>query len=235
MWQNRTVSGMSEGAQFGKQYRRLLVLARSIRDALPAAELYALWDSMKANLSTDKWLYLGRILGQLAIIEEGRLTALFVEHGRSLVKELALANRFDFIESHSDVFGAAIEIALNGNGFQLQDMTNRQNESPYISHFGFALERDSYQAVFRPETPRFGQAFASGMSFRESLGYRRRSFSRAFADSSSIKGKVDDELLARCERFLETFARVSGLKSKEWTTSLAPWSELVSSGVKEFG
>jgi len=32
-----------------------LVLARSIRDALPAAELYALWDSMKANLSTDKW------------------------------------------------------------------------------------------------------------------------------------------------------------------------------------
>jgi len=64
------------------------------------------------------------------------------------------------------------------------------------------------------------------MSFRESLGFTGVVVSQELlADSGSIKGKVDDELLARCERFLETIcASFPGLKSKEWTTSLAPWS-----------
>jgi hypothetical protein len=210
------------------------ILAWSIREALPAFEVATLWTALRDKVPLSKWLYFGRLLGQLTELDDVSLRNLFSECGRHFITELALANRFEFLQSSNEPFAAALEIVFRGDGMILQGPPSPHSDISYISHFGFALDRDNYESLFK-DNPRVNRAISQGLAVRESFVYRRRGNPWKFAVSEGLRGRIDGELLNRCDQFLETFARVSERKCKEWTTNLKPWSELIESGISLFG
>jgi hypothetical protein len=210
-------------------------LALSIRGALSQLEAKQLWLSIKGDLPADRWLYIGRLLGHLAVAAEKELGQLYQEIGIQLIRELGAINRYDFIESCNETFFDAVEMTLQGNGAHLIDFAPGVNASPYIARFAFSLDVESYQNIFTQSSPYFTRAIAHGLPLREAFGYRLSSGPKAFATSDQLRDRIDDELLNRCDRFLEIFDRVTGTKSSKWSTSLKPWSDLVSSGMREFG
>ena len=210
------------------------VLALSIREALPASEVATLWAALKDKIPLRKWLHFGRLMGQLSSLDNASLKTLLSECGKFLIGELALANQYEFLQSTDETFSATLEIVFEGSGMILQGTVSAQAAISYISHFGFALDRDNYQSLFR-DNSRFGRSISRELPVRESFSYRRRGNPWNFTKSDSFRGQVDGDLLSQCDQFLETFARLSDRTSKEWVTTLTPWSELVESGISLFG
>jgi hypothetical protein len=210
-------------------------LAISIRAALDPSDTRKFWLEIRGSLSEDRWLYIGRLLGQLAACDQGELRKLYDKYGSRLINELGFINGFDFIESCTETLKDAIEITLQGSGDRFLDFGPGTGPSSYIAYFAFSLDADSYQSIFTGTSPYFRRAIAHGLPLRESFDFGPHNAPRAPATSQELQGRIDPGLLGRCDRLLATFARVGESKAATWSTSLKPWSELVNAGMSEFG
>ena len=213
------------------------VIASALRDALATNEIEEFWRSIRPiNPPLDRWIALGSDLGLYNVLNVKQLQALFDEMGSAFTYWCAMSGRFDLIESRADIFAAAIDVSLKGNGGFFIERRGDLELVSYISRVGSALDVFSYASIFDDN---------SSTTMRTSLEARRRQshsilaghFGRLkkLADAQSIENVVAPDLLRRCEAFLSAFEALSELPTSNWRASLEPWSKLVEVGLAEFG
>lgn len=213
----------------------MIAISHSFRQVLSESEIQAVWLSLKDRLDPKRWLYLGRLLGSLAAAQPSYLNLLLDNYGPRLITELILSNRIDFIESCSENFSEAVEIALSGKGYLSLVGGPGNDPTPYSVLFGSTLDIDTYSAVFNRNSGYFSRAVIHGLPFQEVLSARRYGRQLETPTSETLRGTISDDLLDRCDRFLAAHRRVVGLSTVVWGNSLEPWSELVEAGIREFG
>ncbi|NLS72515.1 NACHT domain-containing protein [Bradyrhizobium brasilense] len=210
------------------------ILATSIRQSSKPAEIESLWLSIRGNLPDNRWLYIGRLLGVLTATDSDKLDTLYEAFGSHLVSEVGLVGRYEFIQSRTSTFSEALEEILDGNGIRMVDH-GPGGPSPYIARVAFALEIGSYNNIFTHASPYFSRAVAHGLALRDSFEYSMHNGPKDWQRADDLRDKVSPELLDRCERFLQAFNNAMSTKSSTWSTSLRPWTALVSAGMAEFG
>ena len=222
---DRLIAGCKELIRRNQPIEQVMDIVRGV--LLPNSDPKDLFDwwieelrsSSKAQAS--QWCVIGELLqcwSKVDLVTVRDLLGREKVPAARVIAGLLHANRMDVLESDEDLFEAAVERVLAGDGvgwFQDDSLLQRLAWS-----------------VQRPLLVGLGplHAFSGGISLLE---YLRR--------FRGYEGRVDDitwpnyPAAERCVQVVQAFTRAAERPVEEWNASIEPWDLVVQQGISEFG
>jgi hypothetical protein len=218
-------SAYSEASHSDERIELAVILNRAIR----YSDRVEFWRSLRSSASSvSNWLHRGSELSIYRSLPKDDCVSLHEEMGSDATKAFLFSGRLDLLQIDHNAFRDSMNIALNGAGrlFSVESMAPSE-EAPAICHLFYALDPYVYADLFNKYPKN------AALSDRETVRYGRSQ--PKFAAPATLKDIASESEIASLERFLATYQEVSEQPIDVWQRSIAPWSKLVDTGVREFG
>jgi hypothetical protein len=206
-----------------------VAIAQVLIQTLSRNEIYGFWQTLKSRASKpESWIGQGSSLGIFGDIPATIAKELHSEYGSGVVTGLAIADRFDVLESDTQLFNGALDLALAGGGGDL--LIPRQwkdGTAPFVCRLGLATSPFSYAGALVTQ--------ATGLPLILYMNNQQIRRKLEFAPPTSLGTAVDSVVLTKIERFLAAFEEQAENPIEVWASSLLPWSTVVEEGIRLFG
>ena len=165
-----------------------------------------------------RWCRYGEILRCWSVVDRDTVTDLLGREevpSARVIAGLLHGSRTDILESHPDLFDAAVNAVLAG------EWVRKSQGSSVLA----ALSDSVSSTVLRLSD--FPYSAARGMSVLEYL--------RQYRDYEEVTTWPSHPTAKRCKRVVQAFENVAERPVEDWLTSIEPWSQVVQQGISEFG
>jgi len=217
----------------GVQRDVCVALAIAVREGLSAEEIHRFCMTLGPKPGQeDLWFLFARLAGAFASINYAEARDLFERYDKNFIWNLQLAERYDLLEAHQQMFEAAVRVVVVA-GASTPIGQHSPESSSILAGLATSLDLAVYTTVFEHD---LSDRTVLDQAYRLFLG-SSSSRNRSAALERFAFHDLGFETLAfdACSRFLGEVDNALDQSVGEWKSSLKPWSTIVETGIKVWG